>query len=433
MNRTLMPHQPLIKNQPIASPACSIPSRYQTFVIDNSDKKGFNSGTRRFQETELTDTPGPGHYNSKNHEIEKILLARHKFAKQYSKNYKKHIAKNIKVSSNNNNQNTNRNYQARSSSSSVGQTSAQIQRSMMKKMNGTSRSKSAMSKSAKSSGPYTNPIKNTNLYDTALISSKFQTPGANCYNIAKSLSDRKDFSRAHSSSFQSVRGQRNQFLTPAPNVYKPKSDQGTAISSPFRSSTLRDGAFGNNGKSLPREKRVPSPTHYLINDNMTKAGDRAPRGCFKSKTARSEIASKAPRAAYYKDTSQVANRNPGPGSYGELSDWNDKYAKTHNLHRNNLNPHGSFKGHYLAISAPAIPLPPLKPLPGPGHYDIIDYQGPNKKNAGSSMFTSNTDRWHNEKRSNFTSSLAPGPASYNPKGNKNKKSFMFNADRLWVR
>ena len=150
MNRTLMPHQPLIKNQPIASPACSIPSRYQTFVIDNSDKKGFNSGTRRFQETELTDTPGPGHYNSKNHEIEKILLARHKFAKQYSKNYKKHIAKNIKTK--------NHHLQPRSSTSSVGQTSAQIQRNMVKKLNGNSsnRSKSAAAAISKSgSGPYT--------------------------------------------------------------------------------------------------------------------------------------------------------------------------------------------------------------------------------------------------------------------------------------
>ena len=57
-------HNPLPTNRPIAAPSCSIPSRFQTYVVDTADKKGFNSGTRRFNPLELVgpDTPGPGHY-----------------------------------------------------------------------------------------------------------------------------------------------------------------------------------------------------------------------------------------------------------------------------------------------------------------------------------------------------------------------------------
>jgi hypothetical protein len=64
-------HNPLPTNRPIAAPSCSIPSRFQTYVVDTADKKGFNSGTRRFNPLELVgpDTPGPGHYSPKNHEI----------------------------------------------------------------------------------------------------------------------------------------------------------------------------------------------------------------------------------------------------------------------------------------------------------------------------------------------------------------------------
>jgi len=42
----------------------SIPTKYQTIVLDNSDKKGFNSQARRFNDN-LTDVPGPGRYKMK--------------------------------------------------------------------------------------------------------------------------------------------------------------------------------------------------------------------------------------------------------------------------------------------------------------------------------------------------------------------------------
>jgi len=43
---------------------CSIPTKYQTYVINNSeDKKGFRSKSKRFLET-FNDTPGPGTYQT---------------------------------------------------------------------------------------------------------------------------------------------------------------------------------------------------------------------------------------------------------------------------------------------------------------------------------------------------------------------------------
>ena len=198
-----------------------------------------------------------------------------------------------------------------------------------------------------------------------------------------------------------------------------------SISSPFRSDTLRASDL-SNAKKVPREKRVPSPTHYLIRDSVTKPKERAPTSCFKSTTHRSEIMYKTTKGAYYKDTSETSNKNPGPGSYGEVSRWG-RLAQENRLKNNQSNK----KGHYLAISAPAIPLPPNKPNPGPGHYELVDYQGPEKKERGSSMFNSNTDRWHNELRNIYISKQAPGPASYNPKGIP-KQSFIFNSDSRWI-
>ena len=49
--------------------------------------------------------------------------------------------------------------------------------------------------------------------------------------------------------------------------------------------------------------------------------------------------------------------------------------------------------HYLCISAPAMPLPPLEPMPGPGHYNIVDYEGPPKHYMSGSVFVSTTSRW----------------------------------------
>lgn len=45
-----------------ATASSSIPTKYQTIVVDNSDKKGFLSQAKRFQPDDLNDSPGPGTY-----------------------------------------------------------------------------------------------------------------------------------------------------------------------------------------------------------------------------------------------------------------------------------------------------------------------------------------------------------------------------------
>ena len=158
---------------------------------------------------------------------------------------------------------------------------------------------------------------------------------------------------------------------------------------------------------------------------MDCANPRAPTSCFLSTTGRSEISYKKGKGAFYKDTSSTSNSTPGPGSYGNIRPpckWNDE---------NNQFKNYSKKGHYLAISAPAIPLPPAKSFPGPGEYELVDYNGPKREARSSSMFSSNTDRWHRDKRYAFISKGLPGPADYNPKG-IDKQSFIFNYGRRFI-
>jgi len=47
--------------------------------------------------------------------------------------------------------------------------------------------------------------------------------------------------------------------------------------------------------------------------------------------------------------------------------------------------------HLLTFSAPAIPLLPDPPLPGPGHYELMDYKDPESSGA---VFVSTTGRWN---------------------------------------
>lgn len=60
--------------------------------------------------------------------------------------------------------------------------------------------------------------------------------------------------------------------------------------------------------------------------------------------------------------------------------------------------------HYLCISAPAMTMPPEPDAPGPGQYDLVNYDGDIPQFAASSMFVSTTNRW-NSKRNK----TAPGP------------------------
>jgi hypothetical protein len=356
----MMHHTPLLKDQPVASNGCSIPSRYQTYIVDNSDQKGFHSGTKRFQNFDISETPGPGHYNQEDNTILKVREGKNEQIKkahaQQARNRKNHT-KNKSISE----------------------------------------------------------------YQGTQESIRFQTPGPNNYNVAKPMSMRKDHHRANSSSFQSVRTNRSKFNTPGPNQYQPKRPQQQSISSCFKSTSQARAVLGQQ-----KNQRVPSPTHYLIKSNLD--DPRAPTSCFKSTTGRSEISYKTAKGAFYKDTKATSNSTPGPGSYGNISKWG-KHKGDHG---------GSFmenqkRGHYLAISAPAIPLPPSKSLPGPGEYELVDYNGPRREARGSSMFSSNTDRWHRDRRYAYISKGLPGPADYNPKEESRKKqSFIFNYGRRFI-
>ncbi|XP_064625149.1 O(6)-methylguanine-induced apoptosis 2-like [Lineus longissimus] len=53
----------LHKGHGITAATASIPSKYQTIVIDNAEKRGFNSRAKRFQyDSNVDDNPGPGTY-----------------------------------------------------------------------------------------------------------------------------------------------------------------------------------------------------------------------------------------------------------------------------------------------------------------------------------------------------------------------------------
>ncbi|KAK3090498.1 hypothetical protein FSP39_012318 [Pinctada imbricata] len=53
----------LHKGHGIVAATASIPSKYQTIVTDNADKKGFSAQAKRFQfDAAMTDAPGPGSY-----------------------------------------------------------------------------------------------------------------------------------------------------------------------------------------------------------------------------------------------------------------------------------------------------------------------------------------------------------------------------------
>lgn len=62
----------LHKGHSITAATSSIPSKYQTIVIDKSERKGFLSRVKRFgEEADLNDNPGPGSYVG-HHEAQKL-------------------------------------------------------------------------------------------------------------------------------------------------------------------------------------------------------------------------------------------------------------------------------------------------------------------------------------------------------------------------
>ncbi|KAH0503243.1 O(6)-methylguanine-induced apoptosis 2 [Microtus ochrogaster] len=224
-------------------------------------------------------------------------------------------------------------------------------------------------------------------------------PAANAYTIRPELSSKKDFSNSCSSMFQLP-----SFMkvvksgNPAPNHYyasvpgcKQRSNVSPQVG--FLSKTER-GVF-----PLTRSGG-PAPGHYNVNESLVKRSPKILVSCFKSKTGRGL---------------KLTSTGPGPGYYNP-NDQTKILKKPHVP-----------KGTLLNFSAHPLPLPPKPPLPGPGQYDIVDYEGPPKHFISSASFVSNTSRWP------VLSSRPslPGPATYKPEI-PGKQSFLYNEDNKWI-
>lgn len=85
--------------------------------------------------------------------------------------------------------------------------------------------------------------------------------------------------------------------------------------------------------------------------------------------------------SFYHEEYLFTFQNPGPGEYHphEAVEPTDKTVFP--------------RKHYLCISAPAMPLPPPLPEPGPGSYELVDYRGPPKHYMSSAAFVSTSSRW----------------------------------------
>lgn len=206
-----------------------------------------------------------------------------------------------------------------------------------------------------------------------------------------------DFSRAKfSRNFQTPIVDKHECPSsvPAPNSYNiptPSSNNIVSAVAAFKSQTKRYSL----SKSCVNN---PGPGQYTLNDELVYPTSCSQKANFLSKTNRPLIV---------KDT-------PGPADY-ILS--TSKTSRPIPYYR---------QKHYLCISAPAIPLPPLPPSPGPGHYEIVSSDSDTHLVTGS-VFKSTSCR------SNQLSTTAqePGPGSYEPR-TIGKQSFLYNTNHYWV-
>jgi hypothetical protein len=151
---------------------------------------------------------------------------------------------------------------------------------------------------------------------------------------------------------------------PAPNTYTIKETQthrDTAITgeSVFNSRTKRQGV-------LVKSLTTPGPGHYNPSDYMSCRASYSQKANFRSKTIRQSF-------PFSQDDT------PGPAHY---------YKEENYSGRDN---HCQRRRHYLCISAPAIPLPPIPPSPGPGHYEVSCYDNLPQM-VGGAVFKSTSSR-----------------------------------------
>ncbi|XP_077991307.1 O(6)-methylguanine-induced apoptosis 2-like [Glandiceps talaboti] len=318
------------KGHGVTAASSSIPSKYQTIVIDNSERKGFLSRSRRFHDdVEVTENPGPGTYG----------------------HWKSGVV-----------------------------------------MNTSSLSKKGMGVGFVSKVPRARRQKRT------------IGPGPAKYGLPSVLQSKSDFNKATTTSCFSLplatNPRDNKIKQPAPNTYNVNRNivekhYGSQVQASFKSTSKRV-------DFNPARDNFPAPSQYDVNDKLTKDSPRVPLSSFKSTTVR-KMAGTPPA-------------NPGPGHY--------KPFEAAELANKQILP----RKHYLCISAPAMPLPPPLPEPGPGSYDVVDYQGPSKHYMSSAVFVSNTSRWTGEVRN----VEVPGPATYRPDDVTGKQSFFYNAQNRWI-
>ncbi|XP_041359400.1 O(6)-methylguanine-induced apoptosis 2-like [Gigantopelta aegis] len=316
------------KGHGVVAANSSIPTKYQTIVTDNTDKKGFLTKAKRFQaDVDLTEAPGPG-------------------------NYLKHT----KVD----------NSSPSLSKKGTGGFASKSKRGV----------KFSMS-AAPGPGTYFPQLANCKChFDRETTTRPFRLP------IAKTVDKTNGI--------------------PAPNEYK-------ILMCKFgkKNNVSAEAAFKSQSKremiNLKDAHRMPAPGQYTIKDSLLHESPVITESSFKSRTIRK--------------THPDPPDFPGPGTY--LPSGNEEPPKKLLFPRK----------HYLCISAPAMPLPPAPPTPGPGSYEMVDYDGPTKHFMSSSAFVSATSRWSGDVLGMGTA--LPGPAHYRPV-EMGKQSFIYNVAGRWI-
>ncbi|XP_063810369.1 O(6)-methylguanine-induced apoptosis 2 isoform X2 [Pseudophryne corroboree] len=229
-----------------------------------------------------------------------------------------------------------------------------------------------------------------------------RTPAPNTYYIQDTLFSKKDFNKSYSSMFHqpiTTKVEDAKHMTPSPNQYDASinychPNNNVSAHAAFVSRTKRDAIHLTPLKG-------PSPCHYTVNVSLVKESPKILVSCFKSKTSR--------------DVLNATANNPGPASYEPYS--------SPDITKKTVFP----KKHYLCFSAPAEPVPKTPDVPGPGQYELVDYEGPPKHYFSSAAFVSNTSRWAGD----VSGADVPGPGAYHPECS-GKQSFLYNNDKKWI-
>ncbi|XP_076462501.1 O(6)-methylguanine-induced apoptosis 2-like [Babylonia areolata] len=316
------------KGHGVVAANASIPTKYQTIVVDKADKKGFLAKSKRFHtDDHFTDAPAPG-----------VYVNHGKFDKL------------------------------------------------------------SPSFSKKGTGGFASKSKRATKFVMA------NGPGPGIYSLPSMLTTRRDFNRGvHAAFAQPIAEQVDKANgVPPPNIYnvlrtKPGKANNVTADAAFKSKSKREML------NLSEQARVPAPGQYNVNDAMRHESVKVPFSSFKSQSKRELMA----RPEAY----------PGPGHYKP-----DEGVEPANRL---IYP----RKHYLCISAPAMPMPQTPPLPGPGSYELVDFEGPGKHYMSSAAFVSTSSRWTGQAPIGLGEQ--PGPAHYRPVP-VGKQSFIYNAAGRWI-